>query len=135
MALPVPQKLQEFVAHTSSVNCVRFGRKSGLVFATGGDDRKVNLWRVGKPTNILSLAGHTTPVECVAFCPDEESVVAGSQAGSIRLFELGEGKTARTLAGHRSNCVCADFHPYGKFLASGGVDTQVKVRRRLRAGP
>ena len=46
-------KLQEFTAHASAVNCVRVGRKSSGVMVTGGDDKKVNMWAIGKPQAIL----------------------------------------------------------------------------------
>ena len=60
-----PRKLQEQVAHGGPVRCVHIGRKSGGVMVTGGDDKKVNLWSVGRPNAILSLAGHTSSVESV----------------------------------------------------------------------
>ena len=44
---------EEFIAHGDPVNCVAFGRKSGGVFVTGGDDRKVNVWAVGKPNAVM----------------------------------------------------------------------------------
>lgn len=44
---------EEFVAHGASVNCVSLGHKSGRVLVTGGDDKKVNLWAVGKPNCIM----------------------------------------------------------------------------------
>ena len=45
--------LEELAAHSSNVNCLAFGRKSGRVMVTGGDDKKVNLWAVGKPNCIM----------------------------------------------------------------------------------
>lgn len=44
---------EELAAHSSNVNCLAFGRKSGRVMVTGGDDKKVNLWAVGKPNCIM----------------------------------------------------------------------------------
>jgi WD40 repeat protein len=41
------------VAHSSSVNCLKIGRKSSRVLVTGGEDHKVNLWAIGKPNAIL----------------------------------------------------------------------------------
>jgi WD40 repeat protein len=41
------------VAHGASVNCLALGHKSGRVLVTGGDDKKVNLWAVGKPNCIM----------------------------------------------------------------------------------
>jgi len=34
----------------------------------------------------------------------------------------------RTLTGHKASVHCLDFHPYGEFIASGSLDTNVKVR-------
>ncbi len=44
---------EEFVAHGATVNCLALGHKSGRVLVTGGDDKKVNLWAVGKPNCIM----------------------------------------------------------------------------------
>ncbi|RRT85043.1 hypothetical protein B296_00006209, partial [Ensete ventricosum] len=46
-------EIEEFVAHAADVNCVAIGKKSSRVFVTGGADRKVNLWAIGKPTPLL----------------------------------------------------------------------------------
>jgi katanin p80 WD40 repeat-containing subunit B1 len=44
---------EDFVAHGSNVNCLALGHKSGRVLVTGGDDKKVNLWAVGKHNCIM----------------------------------------------------------------------------------
>ena len=49
---------EEFVAHGASVNCLALGHKSGRVLVTGGDDKKVNLWAVGKPNCIMVSKPH-----------------------------------------------------------------------------
>ena len=41
------------MAHGANVNCLALGHKSGRVLVTGGDDKKVNLWAVGKPNCIM----------------------------------------------------------------------------------
>lgn len=120
-------KHQEFLAHTGEINCLQIGRKSGRVLVTGGDDRKVNMWAIGKPHCIMSLTGHTSSVECVTFDTEEEVVVAGSAGGTLKLWDLEQQKVVRNMVGHRSNCVSVDFHPYGDFFASGSSDTNLKV--------
>ncbi|XP_022237452.1 katanin p80 WD40 repeat-containing subunit B1-like [Limulus polyphemus] len=127
-------KLQEFVAHGSSVRCLAFGKKSGRVMVTGGEDKKVNLWAVGKPNCIMSLTGHTTAVECVKFGQVEDMVCAGSVAGTMKIWNLEEAKILRTLTGHKSNVKCLDFHPFGEFLASGSLDTTLKLWDIRRKG-
>uniref|UniRef100_T1ISW5 Katanin p80 WD40 repeat-containing subunit B1 n=1 Tax=Strigamia maritima TaxID=126957 RepID=T1ISW5_STRMM len=127
-------KLQEFVAHGASVNCLALGRKSGRVLVTGGEDKKVNLWAVGKPNCIMSLTGHTTPVECVRFSYSDELVCAGSLSGALKIWDLEAAKIVRTLTGHKANIKSLDFHPYGDFLASGSTDTNIKLWDIKRKG-
>ncbi|XP_069112641.1 katanin p80 WD40 repeat-containing subunit B1-like [Argopecten irradians] len=127
-------KLQEFVAHGANVNCLAIGHKSGRVMVTGGEDRKVNLWAVGKPNCIMSLTGHTTPVEAVRFGHEEEIVVAGSVSGALKIWNLEEAKIMRTLTGHNSSIKSLDFHPFGDYAASGSMDCNVKLWDIRRKG-
>ncbi|KAJ0038418.1 hypothetical protein Pint_21929 [Pistacia integerrima] len=119
--------LEEFVAHSSTVNCLKIGRKSSRVLVTGGEDHKVNLWAIGKPNAILSLSGHTSGIDSVSFDSSEVLVAAGAASGTIKLWDLEEAKIVRTLTGHRSNCISVDFHPFGEFFASGSLDTNLKI--------
>ena len=34
----------------------------------------------------------------------------------------------RTLTGHKSSVRSMDFHPYGDYVATGSLDTNIKVR-------
>lgn len=85
----------EFAAHEGGVNCLKIGRKSSGVLVTGGDDRKVNVWAIGKPSAILSLSGHQSGVECVSFDASEEVVAAGGQNGTVKLWDLNAAKGAQ----------------------------------------
>jgi len=126
-------KLQEFVAHSSNVTCLAIGPTSGRVMVTGGEDKKVNMWAIGKPNVLLSLSGHTTPVQCVQFNSSEELVCAGSQSGTLKIWDPEAAKVVRTLTGHKADIKSLDFHPYGEFVASGSLDTTVRlwdVRRK-----
>lgn len=44
---------EEFVAHKANVNCLAMGHKSNQVLATGGDDKKVNLWAIGRQSCLM----------------------------------------------------------------------------------
>ncbi|CAO2822665.1 unnamed protein product [Amaranthus hypochondriacus] len=134
MATKRAYKLQEFVAHTSTVNCLKIGRKSSRVLVTGGEDHKVNLWAIGKPSAILSLSGHSSGIDSVSFDSSEVVVAAGAASGTIKLWDLEEAKIVRTLTGHRSNCTSVDFHPFGEFFASGSLDTNLKIWDIRRKG-
>ncbi|KAH9281229.1 Katanin p80 WD40 repeat-containing subunit B1 [Echinococcus granulosus] len=128
-------KFQEFVAHVpGAVTTLALGRKSARVMATGGEDRRVKLWAVGKPTCIMSLSGHTSSVDAAQFSPDEDCVAAGSLSGSIRIWDLEEAKLARALSGHTASVQSLDFHPHGNFITSGSADSTVKLWDVSRKG-
>ena len=120
-------KLQEFAAHSTKVNCAYFGRKFSGVLVTGGEDRKINMWAVGKPHALLSLSGHQSAVESVMFDKSEESVLAGAAGGTVKMWDLEQARVVRTFTGHRANCLCLDYHPFGQFFGSGSLDTNFKV--------
>jgi len=108
--------VSEWSAHTSDVRCLHLGRRSGSLLATGGDDRKVNVWAIGKPHALVvrphaqpgglstgdsrpspshrsqSLTGHTSAVECVAFDAAEEVLVAGAAGGTLKIWDPEEAK-------------------------------------------
>ncbi|KAJ0254634.1 Katanin p80 WD40 repeat-containing subunit B1 [Hirschfeldia incana] len=120
-------KLQEFLAHSANVNCLSIGKKTSRLLITGGDDYKVNLWAIGKPTSLMSLCGHTSAVDSVAFDSAEVLVLGGASTGLIKLWDLEEAKMVRAFTGHRSSCSSVEFHPFGEFLASGSNDTNLKI--------
>ncbi|MBZ3889984.1 Katanin p80 WD40 repeat-containing subunit B1, partial [Sciurus carolinensis] len=127
-------RVEEIVAHASNVSSLVLGKASGRLLATGGDDCRVNLWSINKPNCIMSLTGHTSPVESVRLNTPEELIVAGSQSGSIRVWDLEAAKILRTLMGHKANICSLDFHPYGEFVASGSQDTNIKLWDIRRKG-
>ncbi|BES88419.1 Katanin P80 [Nesidiocoris tenuis] len=128
------QRVQEFVAHSANVTCLALGHKSGGVLVTGGDDRNVNLWAVGKSNCIISLSGHVTPIQCVRFGHTENTVCAGSAAGALKVWDLEACRLLRTLTGHKNAIRCVEFHPYGDFLTSGSKDTSIKLWDIRRKG-
>ncbi|XP_057286389.1 katanin p80 WD40 repeat-containing subunit B1 isoform X1 [Pezoporus wallicus] len=120
-------KLHEITAHSSNVSSLVLGKTSGRLLATGGDDCRVNIWSVNKPNCIMSLTGHTSPIESLQVNTSENLIVAGSQSGSIRVWDLEAAKILRSLLGHKANICSLDFHPYGGIVASGSLDTNIKL--------
>ena len=79
-------KIHEFVAHATEVNCLTFGPKSHQVLATGGEDTKVNVWRVGSASNLWTLGQNKSPIESVCFDAEEQYIVSGARNGSIKVM-------------------------------------------------
>ncbi|XP_055338335.1 katanin p80 WD40 repeat-containing subunit B1-like [Paramacrobiotus metropolitanus] len=121
-------KIAEVEAHSTAVTCLALGQMNGRVLATGGADCLVNLWIVGQKTPLKSLAGLPSAAVCVKFDPTEESVVAGSTSGSLKVWDLAADKIKRTLTGHKSDVTAVDFLPLDpNFIVSGSTDLQVKI--------
>lgn len=120
------QKITSFSAHSSGVLDLKIGR-SGRVLVTAGEDKKVNLFAIGKPASILSLGGHTSSVTSVSMDWQEQLVVAGTLQGVLKLWDLEQAKVIKTLPGHKSRITSLEFHPFGEFFASGSADVEVKL--------
>lgn len=48
--------------------------QTASILATGGDDRLLNVWSVGKPNCLHRLSGHQTAVEAIGFDGNETTV-------------------------------------------------------------
>ena len=72
------------------------------------------------------MKGHSAAVTCVSFDAQEEVVAAGAASGTLKLWDLHEARCVRSLTGHRSEALSLAFHPFGDFLASGSLDTNMK---------
>ena len=89
------RSLQPFVAHGSGVSTLSIGSKSAAVLATGSLDMDINVWRVGRPSALVSmrlgLRHMGQYVSALDFDPQEEFLAAGSSTGVLKIFDLGAG--------------------------------------------
>jgi WD40 repeat protein len=134
--------LTEFTGHNGAVYSARFSPNGELV-ATGGYDKLVMIWNPsdvqpvdidrrlkGEPdpkASYLQLAGHDKPVRCVAFSPNGELVVSGSEDNSIRVWDVANGESRKVLRGHGSAVRSCMFSLDGKSVLSGSEDQSVRV--------
>lgn len=120
-------KLEEFEAHAGNVTCVELSPASYRIIASGGNDKRCNVWRIGRPKSLYSFGNHSTEVACLKFHRSEERIASGSMGGSIRVYDLKHGKLARNLKGHMNAVTTIDYHPFGEFLVSSSQDSSVKL--------
>lgn len=80
------------------------------------------MWDARSGGSLRSLKGDTDSVLSVAFSPDGNTIVSGSQDGTIRLWDSRSGKNTKTLTGHTDWVLSVAFSPDGNTIASGGGD-------------
>eukprot|EP01079_Euglenida_sp_SAG-EU17-18_P003549 gene3549-3996_t len=120
-------RTHQFMAHSGAVQCVRLGRKSKQMLATGGKDNKINVWKTTSHHAIASLPGHNTGATCLCFSSKETNLISGSEGGGVKFWDLNTGSVACTHNnGHKAAVTCLDTHPIKNFYASGSRDAMIK---------
>src|SRR5687767_11701557 len=74
-----------------------------------------------KPELVIQ-AGHTKPINAVAFSPDGRWLASGGKDDTIKIWDIATGHVLRTLYAHSSNVNALAVSPDGKFLASASGD-------------
>ncbi len=110
--------------HDGAVNAVAF-LKDGRN-ATGGEDARIAIWRLGEQTPAAVLEGHTAPIVALAASPDGATLASASWDRSVRLWPLAGG-APRVLEGHQQNVNGVAFAPAGRAVISAGYDATVRI--------
>ena len=71
--------------------------------------------------------GHTDAVNCVAFSPDGERIVSGSNDRTLRMWDARTSQEILTFTGHSGSVLCAVFRRDGTQIVSGSADETLKV--------
>ena len=73
------------------------------------------------------LTGHTAPVKSIAFSPDGETLAAGSEDNTIRLWDSKTHKLKAICIGHEKGVNLLAFSRDGKMLASTSKDWKMRL--------
>jgi WD40 repeat protein/serine/threonine protein kinase len=104
--------------------------------ARAGANKTVKVCDAFTGQEILTLAGHTTPVTSVAFSPDGKRIVSGSGGrgarseplpGEVKVWDAVTGREIHTLVGHTHWVTGLLFSPDSKRLLSVSTDGTRKV--------
>ena len=127
-ALPEPEppaedhSVQQLTTHTEPVFAVAVNATHPEIFATGGGDDVAYLWRVGQPTPVIKLEGHTDTVSSLAFSSDGTLLATAGLDGQVRVWEAATGRLVVALEGATQgiNWIC--WHARGAVLLAGSED-------------
>ena len=50
--------------------------------------KRVNVWKIGRTSALMSLPGHSSAVDALTFDRTEETLVAGCSGGSLKIWSL-----------------------------------------------
>jgi len=125
---PVEVKESKFAraAHEKDVNCVVVAPNDKL-FATGGQDKVVKIWRLADCDLVGTCVGHRRGVMWVAFSPVEQVLASASGDKTVKLWNLKDHSCLKTFQGHEQSVSCVSFLSNGMQLLSAGSDGLVKL--------
>ena len=86
----------------------------------------VKLWETRTDKLLLSLDGHTSSVNSVAWSPNGSMVASGSLDGSIRVWSI-IGEPCRAIFLSLGELDWMTYTPQGDFIGSDGVEERVML--------
>lgn len=93
---------------------------------SGSRDYTIKIWEVKSGRCILTLTGHDSWVNDLAFHPSGKYLYSVSDDKTIRIWDLTNGRCYRRLGGAHENFI-SSIDAKGKVVVSGGFDFKVKV--------
>jgi WD40 repeat protein len=124
---------QPFIGHNTAVNSVAFSPDSQMI-ASGEGWRTdgtslfsytLRLWDLqGNPIG-QPFTGHSNAVTSVAFSPNGQMIVSGSDDRTVRLWDIQGNPIGQPYRGHKRGVNSVAFSPDSQIIASGGNDNTI----------
>lgn len=76
---------------------------------------------------VVTLAGHSLPIQAVAVMPDDLHAVSASADGTLKIWDIATGAAVLALAGHSDMVNGVAVTPDGQRVVSASSDKTLKV--------
>ena len=90
----------------------------GTFVASGGEDRKIRIWRASDGALIHTFTGHVAAVTAVGISPDGAMLVSGDQNGVVNYWDVANKQFRRTLIKESKPVQALAFSSRGDVLAT-----------------
>ena len=125
------ENLHKLAPGGGDVEAVTFSPNSQLLLTTSGWGAK--LWRVSDGQELVEkrMEGHSSTVQALAFSPDGQYVITGSDDHTVRMYDVGgDGvREIKCFKGHKGWVQALTFTPDGRHIITASHDQTVKIQR------
>lgn len=99
----------------------------GKLFASAGNDGRVQLWDPANGRKLRSLSTHRSAVTGVAFSSDGKRLISVGRDTEIHASDAATGQLGQILQGHEHPIRTVAASPDGRFFASAGEETRIML--------
>ena len=124
--LRTKQKLNELKDHHDVLYAATFS-PDGKMIATGGYDRKINLWNSANGKKIRELNGHNGAIYDLDFHHSAKVLASASGDQTVKLWNIENGERLETLGQPLKEQFVTSFHPSSDLILAAGRDNRIRV--------
>ncbi len=121
--------LYTYRGHSGTVNTVAWS-PDGTRIASGGDDKRVQVWSATTGRNIFTYRGHSARVNTLTWSPDGRNIASGSDDQTVQMWETFTNRRVFSYRVHSGWWVwvrTVAWSPDGKRIVSGSMDGIVQI--------
>lgn len=85
----------------------------GELFASGSEDKKVQVWNTQRNRKLATFKGHTSWVTALSFSNDGSILASGDADNIVRLWDVNKKRRLAVFKGHTNGILAMTFTPEG----------------------